>query len=65
MVPRRFVDISMPLENGVKSDPDGYTPKITYFNHHATFEQMAPFFLGLKQSDRTPARSTSKAAMPG
>ena len=46
-MPRRFVDISIPLENGVKSDPDAFTPKITYFDHRATVEQMTGFFPGL------------------
>ena len=50
-MPRRFVDISIPLENGVKSDPDGFTPKITYFDHKSTTGQMLPFFPGLKESD--------------
>src|SRR5437879_2087756 len=46
-MPRRFVDISIPLENGVKSDPDAFTPKITYLNHRATVEQMPSFCPGL------------------
>ena len=48
---RRIVDISMPLENDVISDPQPYSPKITYFDHHQSFEQMAPFFPGLKKGD--------------
>ena len=48
---RRIVDISMPLENDVISDPQPYSPKITYFDHHQSFEQMAPFFPGLKKED--------------
>jgi len=46
-----FIDISIPLENDVVSDPAGYRPKITYMGHHDTFEQIAPFFPGLKQED--------------
>ena len=41
----------MPLENEVVSDPLPYNPKITYFNHHQSYEQMAPFFPGLKKED--------------
>ena len=48
---RRIIDISMPLENEVISDPLPYNPKITYFNHHQSYEQMAPFFPGLKKED--------------
>ena len=48
---RRLVDISVPLENEVMSDPPGYGPRITYLGHRETFEQMAPFFPGLEQSD--------------
>ena len=48
---RRIVDISMPLENDVISDPQPYSPKITYFDHHQSYEQMAPFFPGLKKED--------------
>jgi kynurenine formamidase len=48
---RRFIDISMPLENDVVSDPAAFAPKITYFDHHQTYRQMAPFFPGLEQRD--------------
>ena len=50
-MPRKIVDISMPLENDVISDPRPYSPKITYFDHHQSYEQMAPFFPGLKKED--------------
>jgi hypothetical protein len=33
---RTFVDISIPLENGVESDPPGYGPQIKYQDHHVT-----------------------------
>ena len=48
---RRFIDLSMHLENDVQSDPPGLGPKIDYHAHKGTFEQMSPFFPGLKQSD--------------
>lgn len=32
----RFVDISMPLENGVRSDPDIARPHIEYLGHDET-----------------------------
>ena len=48
---RTFIDISIPIENDVISDPPPHTPKIEYFNHSQTFEQIAPFFPGLKPDD--------------
>ena len=48
---RRFVDLSIYLENDVISDPPAFAPKIQYFDHKNSFEQMAPFFPGLKQED--------------
>ena len=48
---RRFVDLSIYLENDVISDPPAFAPKITYMNHQQTFGQMAPFFPGLQQGD--------------
>jgi kynurenine formamidase len=48
---RRFVDLSIYLENDVASDPPGLEPKIRYFTHEHTFEQIAPFFPGLRRQD--------------
>lgn len=50
-MPRKLIDISMPLENDVISDPQPFGPKITYMDHEATFSQMVPFFPGLKKED--------------
>jgi hypothetical protein len=50
-MPHRFVDLSIYLENDVAFDPPGMEPKITYFTHEHTFEQIAPFFPGLQRSD--------------
>ena len=48
---RKFVDLSIYLENDVLSDPPAFAPKIQYFTHDNTFEQIAPFFPGLKKED--------------
>ena len=48
---RRIIDISMPLENDVISDPQPFSPKITYIDHEQSYAQMAPFFPGLKKED--------------
>ncbi len=48
---RRFVDLSIYLENDVLSDPPAFAPKIQYFSHENTFSQIEPFFPGLKQQD--------------
>jgi kynurenine formamidase len=50
-MPRRFVDLSICLENDVLSDPPAFAPRIEYFSHANTFEQIAPFFPGLKKED--------------
>ncbi len=48
---RRFIDLSIYLENDVISDPAMMRPKITYYRHKESFAGMAPFFPGLQQND--------------
>ncbi|HEX9462312.1 MAG TPA: cyclase family protein [Alphaproteobacteria bacterium] len=50
-MPRRFVDLSMHLENDVQSDPPGYEPRIEYFTHKDSAKEVVKFFPGLKESD--------------
>ena len=53
---RRIIDISMPIENAVISDPRPNSPKTTYFSHHRSQAQMAPFFPSLDEEDRILGR---------
>ena len=48
---RKFVDLSIFLENDVVSDPPAFAPRIEYFTHQQSFSQIEPFFPGLKQQD--------------
>jgi kynurenine formamidase len=50
-MPRRIVDISMPLENDVVSDPAPFAPKIHYLDHKTSVPEMLSFFPGLKRED--------------
>ncbi len=50
-MPRRFVDLSVPLEMGIVSDPPIMLPEIEYLSHDQTAEQVMSFFPGLKRED--------------
>ncbi|MBX9453902.1 MAG: cyclase family protein [Mesorhizobium sp.] len=48
---RRIIDLSVPLEAGIASDPPGHEPKINYLPHKETAGQITGFFPGLKEED--------------
>ena len=50
-MPRKIIDLSIFLENDVISDPPAFAPKIEYFTHEDSFEQIESFFPGLKKGD--------------
>ena len=50
-MPRQFIDLSIPLENDVVSDPPPFAPKIRYLDHQASVAQLCAFFPGLTQDD--------------
>lgn len=43
-MPRRFIDISVPLQSGIKSDPPTALPEIEYNDHAATAPAFVEFF---------------------
>jgi kynurenine formamidase len=50
-VTRRIVDISVPLEAGIASDPPGLEPKIAYETHKQSATNVCRFFPGLTPAD--------------
>ena len=43
-MPRRIIDISVPLKAGIKSDPPWALPKIEYHDHDMTAPPIAAYF---------------------
>ncbi|MGQ9859631.1 MAG: cyclase family protein [Thermodesulfobacteriota bacterium] len=51
MAQRRFVDLSIAIEDGLPSDPPDMIPKIHYIDHRAGAEMMRSFFPGIESRD--------------
>lgn len=47
----RIVDLSVPLMNGIKSDPEGHLPSIDYIDHKESVPELTAFFPGLEAKD--------------
>jgi len=47
---KKFVDLSIYLENDVISDPPGAEPKIQYVKHSDSVDTVASFFPGDRKS---------------
>jgi len=50
-MPRRLIDLSVPLEMGIASDPPPMLPQIEYSDHQSTADQVTMFFPGLSPDD--------------
>ena len=50
-MPRKLIDISVPLQNDVPADPPGGHPTIQYVDHQQGLARMLQFFPGLKKED--------------
>ena len=44
---RRFVDLSIPLNNEIITDPPGFIPEITYRDQKSNAPELLQFFPGL------------------
>ena len=50
-MPQRLIDLSVPLQAGIPSDPPGFRPQIDYLDHGAGARQLIASFPGLRLED--------------
>jgi kynurenine formamidase len=50
-MPRKFIDLSVCIEDGLPSDPPMMIPKITYMDHRQGAQSMKLFYPGLTERD--------------
>jgi kynurenine formamidase len=50
-MPRRIIDISVPLQSDIASDPPSHEPKIAYVDHKQSAPAVCAFFPGLTPAD--------------
>jgi len=48
---RRFIDLSVHIENNEHTDPPGLSPSVNYLTHKDSADTVAHFFPGLKKAD--------------
>ena len=48
---KKFIDLSVPIENNAYSDPPSLLPHVTYIDHKGSISQMTQFFPGLSKDD--------------
>lgn len=53
----QIIDLSIPLEGDVASDPPGYRPEIEYVNHQQSVSGLQAFFPGLAPDDMPDAEA--------
>ena len=61
---RQFIDLSIPLENDIMSDPQPFTP--THIDHKTSNNRFCAFFPGLAKEDLPDggSRAAEKALPP-
>ena len=64
-MPRRFVDLSIYLENEVLSDPPILAPKIEYKNHKETLGEFMHLLPGTKEADYPDGEAAGKSPASG